>query len=56
MSDENDARCEAMIEFLGNCFISFMGPPPASLEELGDGVALFEALSEMYVLTSFLFL
>lgn len=47
MSDENDARCEAMIEFLGNCFISFMGPPPASLEELGDGVALFEALSEI---------
>lgn len=47
MSDETDARCEAMIEFLGNCFISFMGPPPGSLEELGDGVVLFEALSEI---------
>uniref|UniRef100_A0A7S2IHL6 Calponin-homology (CH) domain-containing protein n=1 Tax=Helicotheca tamesis TaxID=374047 RepID=A0A7S2IHL6_9STRA len=47
MSDDHDARSEAMVEFLGSCFISLSGPPPSTLSELGDGVCLFEALSEI---------
>ena len=44
MSDEE--RYEAMVEFIG-CFPSISGPPPSDLEELNDGVVMFEALSEM---------
>lgn len=44
MSDDN-ARYAAMVEFLG-CFPTLSGNP-TTIEELGDGVALFEALSEM---------
>lgn len=39
-----------MIAFLGN-FETLSGPPPECLEDLSDGVALFEAFSELYVLT-----
>jgi len=46
MSDNNDARYGAMVEFIG-CFPTISGSPPAGIEELSDGVALFEALSEM---------
>lgn len=46
MSSDDDARYEAMTEFLGT-FPTLSGPPPAHLSELGDGVAMFEALSEM---------
>lgn len=41
MGDEN-----AMLEFLGT-FSTLSSQPPETLAELGDGVALFEALSEM---------
>jgi hypothetical protein len=44
MSD--DAKHAAMVEFLGT-FPTLSGTPPKSLDELSDGVALFEALSEM---------
>ena len=37
-----------MVDFLGT-FPTLSGPPPQSLEELSDGVVLFEVLSEMYV-------
>lgn len=43
---DSDARYGAMVEFLA-CFPTISGTPPSSIEELGDGVALFEALSEM---------
>eukprot|EP00545_Synedropsis_sp_CCMP1620_P013660 CAMPEP_0119013002 /NCGR_PEP_ID=MMETSP1176-20130426/7736_1 /TAXON_ID=265551 /ORGANISM="Synedropsis recta cf, Strain CCMP1620" /LENGTH=595 /DNA_ID=CAMNT_0006966047 /DNA_START=195 /DNA_END=1982 /DNA_ORIENTATION=+ len=46
MSDNNDARYGAMVEFIG-CFPTISGSPPAGIEELSDGVALFEALSEI---------
>ncbi len=42
----NDARYGAMVEFLA-CFPTISGTPPSTIEDLGDGVALFEALSEM---------
>lgn len=41
----DDARYGAMVEFLG-CFPTVSGPP-TDLTELGDGVVLFEALSEI---------
>lgn len=44
MSDEE--RYEAMVEFMG-CFPSISGSPPSNLEELSDGVVMFEALSEI---------
>eukprot|EP00546_Thalassionema_frauenfeldii_P006933 CAMPEP_0178920830 /NCGR_PEP_ID=MMETSP0786-20121207/15218_1 /TAXON_ID=186022 /ORGANISM="Thalassionema frauenfeldii, Strain CCMP 1798" /LENGTH=600 /DNA_ID=CAMNT_0020594931 /DNA_START=58 /DNA_END=1860 /DNA_ORIENTATION=+ len=43
---DRDARCNAMVEFLA-CFPSLSGNPPSSIEDLSDGVALFEALSEI---------
>lgn len=43
-------RHQAMVDFLGT-FPTVSGAPPQSLEELSDGVVLFEVLSEMYVLT-----
>ena len=42
----NDARDAAMVEFLGT-FPTLSGALPNSLSDLSDGVALFEALSEM---------
>lgn len=42
----NDARYGAMVEFLA-CFPTISGTPPSTIEDLGDGVALFEALSEI---------
>ena len=44
MSDEE--RYEAMVEFI-NCFPSISGPAPSTLQDMNDGVVLFEALSEM---------
>lgn len=44
MSDEE--RYEAMVEFI-SCFPSISGPAPTSLQEMSDGVVMFEALSEM---------
>lgn len=44
MSD--DAKYAAMVEFLGT-FPTLSGSPPKTLEDLNDGVALFEALSEI---------
>jgi len=44
--EEEEERYAALIEFLG-CFPSITGKPPTVMEELGDGVALFEALSEI---------
>ena len=46
MADQEEERYAAMIEFLG-CFPSISGPPPSEMAELGDGVIMFEALSEM---------
>mmetsp|Transcript_18121 Transcript_18121/g.41925 ORF Transcript_18121/g.41925 Transcript_18121/m.41925 type:complete len:583 (+) Transcript_18121:171-1919(+) len=46
MSGDDDARHGAMVEFLGS-FPTLSGSPPGDLTELGDGVALFEALSEI---------
>ena len=42
----DDAKYAAMVEFLGT-FPTLSGTPPKTLEELSDGVALFEVLSEM---------
>jgi len=44
--EEKDARYNAMVEFLA-CFPALSENPPSSIEDLGDGVALFEALSEI---------
>lgn len=49
MSDADEARYGAMVEFLGT-FPTLSGSPPQDISELSDGVALFEALSEMYVI------
>jgi hypothetical protein len=46
MSDADEARYGAMVEFLGT-FPTLSGSPPQDIGELSDGVALFEALSEM---------
>lgn len=43
---DDEARYEAMVEFLG-CFPTLSGAPPTEISELSDGVALFEALSEI---------
>ena len=47
MADEEDTelRHSAIIEFIG-CF-QLSGEPPQAMGHLSDGVALFEALSEM---------
>eukprot|EP00978_Attheya_sp_CCMP212_P039604 scaffold207536_cov51-Attheya_sp.AAC.1 len=45
MGDDED-RYAAMVEFLG-CFPTVSGPPPEDIADLGDGVVLFEALSEI---------
>ena len=45
-SEEEEARYRAMVEFLGT-FPTLSGAPPTDILELGDGVAIFEALSEM---------
>lgn len=42
----SDAASHAMVEFLGT-FSTLSGAPPESFADLSDGVALFEALSEM---------
>jgi hypothetical protein len=42
----DDAKHAAMVEFLGT-FPTLSGIPPKTLDELSDGVALFEVLSEM---------
>ncbi|CAB9521683.1 Protein Hook [Seminavis robusta] len=44
MGDED--RYTAMVEFLGT-FPTLSGSPPAEMSDLSDGVALFEALSEI---------
>ena len=41
-----DARSEAILDFLG-CFPNIEDSSLGSLEDLGDGVVLFEALSHM---------
>jgi len=46
-SSDNDIH-SAMVEFVGT-FRTLSGTPPEQLSDLSDGVALFEALSEMYV-------
>lgn len=46
MTEEGSTRAMAMVEFVGT-FASLSGSPPESLSDLSDGVALFEALSEM---------
>jgi len=46
MSDSDDTRYQAMVEFLGT-FSTLSGSPPEELSDLGDGVVLFEALSEI---------
>ena len=42
----DDAKYAAMVEFLGT-FPTLSGVPPKTMADLNDGVALFEALSEM---------
>mmetsp|Transcript_9908 Transcript_9908/g.14924 ORF Transcript_9908/g.14924 Transcript_9908/m.14924 type:complete len:624 (-) Transcript_9908:99-1970(-) len=44
MSDE--ARYDAMVEFIG-CFPTLSGDSPSSLNDLSDGVTMFEALSDI---------
>jgi len=46
MAADNAARQHAMVEFLGT-FPTLSGAPPSELPDLGDGVALFEVLSEI---------
>lgn len=41
-----DPKHTAMIDFLGT-FPTLSGTPPGSMQELGDGVAIFEVLSEI---------
>ena len=45
-SDSDEARYGAMVEFIGT-FPTLSGLPPQDIGELSDGVAFFEALSEM---------
>jgi len=47
MASEDDDRGRAMVEFLRT--FPTISTPPDALADLHDGVALFEALSEMYV-------
>jgi hypothetical protein len=44
MSEES--KYEAMVEFIGS-FPTLSRNPPLTLEELSDGIAMFEALSDM---------
>ena len=44
MGDEE--RFAAMVDFIGT-FPTLSGNPPDSMDDLSDGVALFEVLSEM---------
>lgn len=46
MSDQDEARYSAMVEFIGS-FPTLSGDPPSDISDLGDGVIFFEALSEM---------
>ena len=48
MADETEMTYSAITEFVGT-FPTLTGAPPSDITELGDGVALFEAMSEMYV-------
>jgi hypothetical protein len=43
--DDMEARNEALIEFIGT--FSTVSEQVESITDLGDGVAIFEALSEM---------
>lgn len=43
--EEQQKRHAAIIEFIGS--FKLAGPAPNSLSDLSDGVAFFEALSEM---------
>ena len=45
---QGDEYAAAMVEFL-SCFPS-ISTPPTELSDLADGITMFEALSEMYVL------
>jgi hypothetical protein len=45
---QGDEYAAAMVEFL-SCFPS-ISTPPSQLADLADGVTMFEALSEMYVM------
>ena len=48
MSDD-EARNAALVEFVG--IFEDVSSAPTTLSDLSDGVALFEALSEMYVVS-----
>ena len=43
---DDSVKYGAILEFLGY-FDSLNGPAPSRVEELNDGVALFDVLSEM---------
>jgi hypothetical protein len=43
---EEAAKHAAMMDFLGT-FPTLSGSPPTNMSDLGDGVAIFEVLSEM---------
>jgi hypothetical protein len=43
--EEEEARYRAMVEFIGS--FPTVSSPPADISEMADGVAIFEALSEM---------
>jgi hypothetical protein len=45
-TEEEASRYRAMVEFIGT-FKTLSGNPPQEMSDLADGVALFEALSEM---------
>lgn len=44
-SEEEEARYRAMVEFIGS--FPTVSSPPVDISEMADGVAIFEALSEM---------
>lgn len=46
-NDENERQYAAMVEFLGTFTLAVT--PPTKLQDLSDGVVLFEALAEMCV-------
>lgn len=41
-----DNQARAMVEFVAS-FATLSGAPPEKLEDLSDGVAIFEALSDL---------
>lgn len=43
--EEEEARYRAMVEFIGS--FPTVSSPPVDISEMADGVAIFEALSEM---------